>query len=476
MEKISLKWSDFSAGVHKAFKNLRKEEDFFDVTLVGDDFKHVTAHKLVLSSSSEYFKKVFLNNKKYFQSHALISLEGLNQSDLNNILDYIYHGELQIYQQNLDKFLGIAKRLKLEGLIGADEQKVLDTDMVYPIKPEPKTTYSYLTPRVSLITEDLNVADITEDILEEKVSTLDNNCVSNSETQMTKGILEKEENVITFQSTEDLKDADKTENILEEKVLTLHNNCVSNSEKETTKDVLEKENYVITFQSTEDLKVAEDILEEKLLTLQNNCVSNSKQQMTKDGIEKEKNVITFQSLDVLSREELNQKADASYSLDVSAGLYACHHCSKTFRDKHHMNGHVDIHFDFSFPCTICDTILGSRNALRCHKKKKHPNTQNESIPEDFIITPKTKTPLLTESESQKAIEELDQKVEESYSKVSVGLYQCLHCSKTCKLRAHMKEHVETHFQGFLSFPCPMCDSVLKSRSTLKSHMKRQHNS
>ena len=74
-------------------------------------------------------------------------------------------------------------------------------------------------------------------------------------------------------------------------------------------------------------------------------MSNSEQQMTKDDIEKEKNVITFQSLDVLSREELNQKADASYSLDVSTGLYACHHCSKTFRDKHHMNGHVDIHFD-----------------------------------------------------------------------------------------------------------------------------------
>ena len=178
--------------------------------------------------------------------------------------------------------------------------------------------------QVSLITEDLNDADITEDILQEKVLTLDNNCVSNSEKQMTKGILEKEKNVITFQSTEDLKDADKAEDILEEKVLTLHNDCVSNSEKQTTKD----------------------------------------------DIEKEKNVITFQSLDVLSREELNQKADASYSLDVSTVLYACHHCSKTFRDKHHMNGHVDIHFDFSFPCTICDTILGSRNGLRCHKKKK----------------------------------------------------------------------------------------------------------
>ena len=109
-----------SSNVQNSFQNLRKEEDFFDITLIGDDCKHVTAHKLVLSSSSAYFKTVFSKNKKYFQSDAMICLEGLNQSDLNNVLDYIYHGELQIYQHDLERFLGIAERLKLEGLIGGN--------------------------------------------------------------------------------------------------------------------------------------------------------------------------------------------------------------------------------------------------------------------------------------------------------------------------------------------------------------------
>ena len=123
MEKFSLKWNDYSSNVQKSFQNLRKEEDFFDITLVGDDCKPVTAHKLVLSTSSEYFKMVFSNNKKHFQSHALICLEGLNQSDLNNVLDYIYNGELQIYQHDLDRFLQISERLKLEGLIGGDQHE-----------------------------------------------------------------------------------------------------------------------------------------------------------------------------------------------------------------------------------------------------------------------------------------------------------------------------------------------------------------
>ena len=96
MEKFSLKWNDFSSNVQKSFQNLREEEEFYDVTLVGDDCKHVTAHKLVLASSSEYFQMIFSNNKKHFQSHALICLEGLNQSDLNNVLDYrlLEHGGL----------------------------------------------------------------------------------------------------------------------------------------------------------------------------------------------------------------------------------------------------------------------------------------------------------------------------------------------------------------------------------------------
>ena len=246
MDKFSLKWNDFPSNVQKSFQNLRKEGDFFDITLVGDDFKHVTAHKLVLSSSSEYFKTVFSNNKKYFQSHALICLEGLNQSDLNNVLDYIYHGELQIYQHDLDRFLGIAQRLKLEGLIGAETQEVEDVDIIF-------------------------------------------------------------------------------ENVLE--------------------DIFEPQG--------------------------NFAVSKSENQITKKERKIEKTTISVQSSDFQSLEELDQKVEESYSRD-SAGLYACHHCSKSFKSRGHIKEHVEIHFEgLSFPCTHCDKVLRSRHSLRNHNKSFH---------------------------------------------------------------------------------------------------------
>ena len=114
MEKFCLKTVDYQTNISKSFQNLRNQDDFCDVTLVGEDFKQVTAHKVVLSSCSEYFKTILRNNK----SHAspMLCLNDLNQKDLNNILDYIYMGELQIYQEEIDRFLDIAQKLKLHGL------------------------------------------------------------------------------------------------------------------------------------------------------------------------------------------------------------------------------------------------------------------------------------------------------------------------------------------------------------------------
>ena len=108
-EKFCLKWNDFKTNVTSSFRKLRDSEDFYDVTLVSDDQKQISAHKIVLSASSEYFKNVLKRNK---HSHPLLCLNGVNSNELNSILDFIYNGELQIYQENLDDFLQIAQRFK----------------------------------------------------------------------------------------------------------------------------------------------------------------------------------------------------------------------------------------------------------------------------------------------------------------------------------------------------------------------------
>ena len=113
-EKYHLQWYDFGVNVSKSFTKLRRDSKLNDVTLVTSDMKQVSAHRLVLSACSEFFKTVFENN--YTNHNPLIILENISYEEINLILDYIYDGEINVFQDHLDRFLEIAKKFKLNGL------------------------------------------------------------------------------------------------------------------------------------------------------------------------------------------------------------------------------------------------------------------------------------------------------------------------------------------------------------------------
>ena len=46
----------------------------------------------------------------------MLCLDGISLGHLENVLDYIYFGEDQIYPEDIHKFLDIAEKLKLHGL------------------------------------------------------------------------------------------------------------------------------------------------------------------------------------------------------------------------------------------------------------------------------------------------------------------------------------------------------------------------
>ena len=104
-EKFVLQWNNFQSNLTSVFSQLRGETNFQDVTLVSDDQRQISAHRVVLSACSVYFKNILSLNS---HSHPLLCLEGINFSELSNVIDYIYYGESQIYQEDLGRFLQIA--------------------------------------------------------------------------------------------------------------------------------------------------------------------------------------------------------------------------------------------------------------------------------------------------------------------------------------------------------------------------------
>ena len=83
------------------------------------------------------------------------------------------------------------------------------------------------------------------------------------------------------------------------------------------------------------------------------------------------------------------------------------------------------------------------------------------------------TKIIVNSEQFSDLEELDAKIMEHIEKTTNGKWMCNICEKIMAYRAHVKEHVEIHFDG-LSFQCQHCTTVLRSRDSLRHHIRKRH--
>ena len=118
-KKLCLQWNDFQENIKSAFGHLRGTTDFVDVTLACEDGQQIEAHKVILAASCPFFQRILKGNK---HSHPLIYMRGVNSDDLTAIVDFLYYGEANVYQENLDNFLVIAGELQIKGLEGSKDQ------------------------------------------------------------------------------------------------------------------------------------------------------------------------------------------------------------------------------------------------------------------------------------------------------------------------------------------------------------------
>ena len=125
-EKFCLKWNDFQKNITTSFEVLKSDTDFTDVTLACEYGQQIEAHKVILASSSPFFQNLLKKNK---HPHPLIFMRGVKYEELAAIVDFLYCGEANIFQENLDAFLSIAGDLQLKGLTNTEADKSPDSDV-----------------------------------------------------------------------------------------------------------------------------------------------------------------------------------------------------------------------------------------------------------------------------------------------------------------------------------------------------------
>ena len=116
LEKYSLKWDTYSDHLMCMMKELMINEDLADVTLVTEDKKQIKANIHILSACSPFFKDIL---KKEKNSSATMYLRGIQSSEMESILHFIYLGEATFLEERMDEILAVAKSLEIKELCNA---------------------------------------------------------------------------------------------------------------------------------------------------------------------------------------------------------------------------------------------------------------------------------------------------------------------------------------------------------------------
>ena len=140
-EEVTLSSTDFEMKIVESFKSLRKENDFFDVTIACDD-DQIEAHRVVLAACSPVLKNIFQRHK---QTHPVVYLKGTRMENLRSVINFMYNGEANISKLNLNQFLEIAEDLKVRGLCKETDNTLFERQLENSVDYEKVDDFDFLT-------------------------------------------------------------------------------------------------------------------------------------------------------------------------------------------------------------------------------------------------------------------------------------------------------------------------------------------
>ena len=118
-DEFLLKWHDHHHSFFLLVEELVMRDQLTDVTLAcassSTDQQLLSAHSLMLSVCSPYFRTL-LSENKHKDKHHIIHLHGVSARHMQQLLVYMYRGEISISQEDLGPLIETAKCLQIKGL------------------------------------------------------------------------------------------------------------------------------------------------------------------------------------------------------------------------------------------------------------------------------------------------------------------------------------------------------------------------
>ncbi|XP_055605507.1 protein abrupt-like [Uranotaenia lowii] len=131
MDEFALRWNNFADNIASGFQNLYDRGDLVDVTIACDGYL-LKAHKIVLAICSPYFQEMFVSNPC---KHPIIVLKDVSQNVMQELLQFMYQGEVNVKHSELQSFMKIAETLQIKGLTASHKN---DRDLSSPAEAAPQ--------------------------------------------------------------------------------------------------------------------------------------------------------------------------------------------------------------------------------------------------------------------------------------------------------------------------------------------------
>ena len=113
---------------------MMESREFADVTLVTDDKQQIRAHRNILSACSPVFKNILHLDSN--NNNPIIYLRGIQYSEMESIMQFIYLGEARFHKERLSEFLMVSKNLEIKELSIGIEMNDQTTSNEESIKQE----------------------------------------------------------------------------------------------------------------------------------------------------------------------------------------------------------------------------------------------------------------------------------------------------------------------------------------------------
>ena len=414
-DKFNLKWKHFGAHTVKTFQDLLHDNFHHDVTLVCDE-DQISAHKVILSASSTFFRNVLGKNP---HAHPLIYVRGVKFTHLKSLITFIYSGETNVAHEDLGSFMELAEDLKVQGLTE-------DQGGESNLRHQPELSRSRMPDISDSTSGHQGVRRVGPDALNVRITEEDK-----TKTIPVAGTSRQEK--VQSEQTEgsnEVEEGDNSFSIID--IYSLSSQTVHQDHNDNF-DIIKDENGQnddsTQFQGTDNSNVGH-----------HPDLSRSEMSDTNDS------TTNHQRVRILDPEDLNAMITEE---------------DKTNRVQ---VGRIQTGSKCDAPAQQAEGLMkGEDNLTRFH----------ENFDDLEIMTPKQNNKIIVNSDKFTDIEELDAKIMEHIEKVSGGKWMCNICERIMNSRADVRRHVEIHFDG-LSFPCPHCTKVAKTSNSLRKHISRYH--